>query len=66
MSPKNHVFAEEMSQLSDEELGTAIAEGGDAVPKSGLMPPWGETLSTQEIDDLVSYLRQLCRCEASG
>ena len=66
VSPKNHVYAEEMSQLSDEELGTAIAEGGDAVQKSGLMPPWGETLSAQEIDDLVSYLRQLCQCEAGG
>ncbi len=66
VSPKNHVYAEEMSQLSDEELGTAIAEGGDAVQKSGLMPPWGETLSAQEIDDLVLYLRQLCRCEAGG
>jgi len=66
VSPKNHVYAEEMSKLSDEELGTAIAEGGDAVQKSGLMPPWGETLSAQEIDDLVLYLRQLCECEAGG
>lgn len=66
VSPRNHLYAEEMSQLSDEELGMAIAEGGDAVQKSGLMPPWGETLSAQEIDDLVLYLRQLCRCEAGG
>ncbi len=66
VSPKNHVYPEDMSQLSDEELGTAIAEGGDAVQKSGLMPPWGETLSAQEIDDLVSYLRQLCQCESGG
>ena len=64
MSPKNHVYAEEMVQLSDEELGMAIAEGGDAVQKSGLMPPWGQTLSAQEINDLVLYLRQLCQCKA--
>jgi len=66
VTPKNHVYAEEMSQLSDEELGMAIAEGGDAVQKSGLMPPWGETLSVQEIDDLVLYLRKLCQCKAGG
>ena len=66
VSPKNHVYAEEMVQLSDEELGMAIAEGGDAVQKSGLMPPWGQTLSAQEINDLVLYLRQLCQCKAGG
>ncbi|MEE9132402.1 MAG: cytochrome c [Gemmatimonadota bacterium] len=66
VSPKNHVYAEEMSQLSDGELSMAIAEGGDAVQKSGLMPPWGGTLSAQEIDDLVLYLRQPCQCEAGG
>lgn len=55
-----------IEEVKKEELGMAIAEGGDAVQKSGLMPPWGETLSAQEIDALVLYLRQLCQCEAGG
>jgi len=42
--------------------GLAIAEGGDAVQKSELMPAWEKTLSTGEIDDLVLYLRKLCKC----
>ncbi|MFQ5938248.1 MAG: c-type cytochrome, partial [Acidiferrobacterales bacterium] len=63
VSPKNHASAEEMSKLSDEDIRLAITEGGDAVSKSELMPAWGDTLATGEIDQLVSYLRQLCKCE---
>jgi len=29
------------------------------------MPAWGKTLSAQEIDELVLYLRELCQCEAN-
>lgn len=64
VSPKNHVSAEEMSKLSDEDIRLAITEGGDAVSKSELMPAWGGTLTAREIDELVGYLRQLCGCEA--
>jgi mono/diheme cytochrome c family protein len=62
VSPRDHTNAKEMSKLSDRELRLAIAEGGDAVQKSELMPGWGKTLSTGEIDDLVLYLRKLCKC----
>ena len=51
-----------MSKLSDQEIRLAIAEGGDAVQKSELMPAWGKTLSAEAIDDLVLYLRELCTC----
>lgn len=63
VSPRDHTYAKDMSKLSDEELRLAIAEGGDAVQKSELMPPWGKTLSAKEIDDLVVYLRALCKCQ---
>ena len=62
VSPRNHTNAKEMSKLSDGELRLAIAEGGDAVQKSELMPAWGKTLSAEEIDDLVVFLRKLCQC----
>ncbi len=62
VSPRNHTNAMEMSKLSDVAIRLAIAEGGDAVQKSELMPAWEKTLSAQEIDDLVLYLRKLCRC----
>ncbi|MCH8177525.1 MAG: c-type cytochrome [Proteobacteria bacterium] len=63
VSPKNHTLAKEMSKLSDENLHLAISEGGDAVQSSGLMPPWGGTLSKKAIQDLVIYLRLLCQCK---
>jgi cytochrome c oxidase cbb3-type subunit 3 len=62
VSPRDHTIAKEMSKLTDQELRLAIAEGGDAVQKSELMPAWEKTLSTGEIDDLVLYLRKLCKC----
>jgi cytochrome c oxidase cbb3-type subunit 3 len=63
VSPRDHTNAKEMSRLTDLELRLAIAEGGDAVQKSDLMPPWGKTLTTEEIDELVHHLRTLCKCE---
>jgi cytochrome c oxidase cbb3-type subunit 3 len=62
VSPRDHTIAKEMSKLSDGDLRLAIDEGGDAVQKSELMPAWGKTLSAEEIDDLVLYLRKLCKC----
>ncbi len=62
VSPRDHTNAKEMSKLSDRELRLAIAEGGDAVQKSELMPSWGKTLSAEVIDDLVVFLRKLCKC----
>ncbi len=62
VSPRDHTNAKEMSKLSDRELRLAIAEGGDAVQKSELMPGWGKTLSRGAIDELVVFLRKLCQC----
>ncbi len=62
VSPRDHTNAKEMSKLSDRELRLAIAEGGDAVQKSELMPGWEKTLSSEAIDDLVVFLRKLCKC----
>ncbi len=63
VSPRDHTNAKDMGKLSDAEIRGAIAEGGDAVQKSELMPPWKGTLSAQRIDELVRHLRDLCQCE---
>jgi cytochrome c oxidase cbb3-type subunit 3 len=65
VSPRNHAYAKQMSELTDDHLRRAISDGGDAVESSELMPAWGKTLSAQEIDELVLYLRKLCQCEAN-
>jgi cytochrome c oxidase cbb3-type subunit 3 len=62
VSPRAHTNATEMSKLSDGDLRLAITDGGDAVQKSELMPAWGKTISAEEIDDLVVFLRKLCKC----
>ncbi len=60
--PRNHTDAKEMSARTDQELFKVIKEGGQAIKKSVLMPPWGSTLSDGEINDLVKYLHHLCKC----
>jgi len=61
--PANHTDSEFMSKRTDGDLFDAIYGGGRAVGKSPLMPPWGETLSEDEIKSLIIYLRWLCRCQ---
>jgi cytochrome c oxidase cbb3-type subunit 3 len=61
--PRDHTDAKSMSGRSDETLFKSIKEGGPAIDKSILMPPWGDTLSDEEITDLVQHLRILCKCE---
>lgn len=65
VSPRDHTNPAEMAKLSDEDIRLAIAEGGDAVQKSELMPAWKYTLTEGEISELVSYLRELCACKAN-
>ncbi len=63
VTPRNHRSAEDMNKLSDEDMRLAIKDGGKAVSKSALMPPFGKTLTDKEIEDLVKYLRKLCNCK---
>ena len=62
VAPRNHTDYEEMNARTNEELFKAISDGGQAVNKSVLMPNWGHTLSEQDINDLIAFLRKLC-CE---
>jgi cytochrome c oxidase cbb3-type subunit 3 len=63
VQPRDHTDAKTMSALSDEDIFKAIKEGGQSVNKSILMPPWGDTLTDEEIRGLVQYLRTLCSCQ---
>jgi mono/diheme cytochrome c family protein len=42
-------------------LRRVIAQGSAAVGRSALSPPWGRSLTTQQIDYLVEYCRALAR-----
>lgn len=64
VKPRNHTDRTEMSARSDDDLFKAVKHGGQAVNKSILMPNWDGNLSDAEIEDVVTYLRELC-CQAA-
>jgi mono/diheme cytochrome c family protein len=41
----------------DADLADAIRRGGAGVGLSPLMPPWGNTLTSRQITDVIAYLR---------
>lgn len=57
--PRNHTDGRYMNALSDAHLTKVISEGGAAVQRSPLMPPWKGALSPQQIADVITYLRTL-------
>jgi high-affinity iron transporter len=46
---------------TDADLTDTIHRGGAGVGLSSLMPPWGHTLTSRQIDEVVLYLRSLRR-----
>ena len=62
VQPRDHTDAKAMSARSDADLAKVIKEGGAAINKSVLMPPWGGVFTDEEVADLVQYLRKLCKC----
>ena len=60
--PTAHANTAEMSRRPDDTLYDAIHSGGYIVNKSHLMPPWGQSLSSTEIRELVAHIRTLCQC----
>ncbi len=63
VTPRNHTSPEDMNKLTDTDMENAISGGGAAVSKSTIMPPFGKTLTENEIKDLTVYLRKLCKCK---
>jgi len=60
--PRDHTNSAKMGQMSDEDIIHVINEGGAATNRSRMMPPFGHTLSKDEIAALKDYLRGLCKC----
>ncbi len=62
-SPASHADKAYMSTRPDDTLFDGIHAGGYILNKHHFMPPWGQTLSHDEIHQLVAYMRKLCQCE---
>ena len=63
--PRNFTVTADMEKRSDDDIRGVIKDGGPSISKSPLMPPWGATLSAAEVDGLLAYIRQLCKCKAA-
>ena len=61
--PRNHSDGVYLKARSDAELFKVIKEGGAAVNKSALMPPWKGTLTDSEVHEMVKHVRRLCKCK---
>jgi len=59
--PRNFTNKEDMAKRSDEDIKTVIRDGGPAISKSPLMPPWGATVSAADVDGLLAYIRKLAK-----
>jgi mono/diheme cytochrome c family protein len=57
--PRDHTDGRYMNALSDAHLTQVISEGGAAVQRSPLMPSWKGTLTPQQMQDVIAYLRTL-------
>lgn len=61
--PTAHADSAYMSRRSDDALFDATFAGGYIMNRSNRMPPFGQSLTRDQIRGLVRYLRTLCRCE---
>jgi len=50
-----------LSFLSDAQKEIIIRKGGASVGRSAVMPAWGEHLTSEQITDVVAYLRKINR-----
>ncbi|MCR9097004.1 MAG: cytochrome c [bacterium] len=64
--PAKHADGGYMNALSNDHIYKVIAEGGAAVGKSSMMAPWGTSLSDDEINSLVVFIRTLADPPYSG
>ena len=59
--PADFTNCNAMAVDSDEVLFKIIKGGGQSVGRSTVMPSWADSLSDQQIRDLVRYIRSLCK-----
>jgi mono/diheme cytochrome c family protein len=52
---------EKLNGVSDAVLQNFITQGGSALGKSAMMPPYGKTLSPAEIEAVISFTRAIAQ-----
>lgn len=44
---------------NDDYIALIVRQGGEPLGRSGKMPPWGEELTSEQISDVVAYVRSV-------
>ena len=60
-APRDFTNKAEMDKIPNEEIITAITEGGAAVHKSPFMAAWKAMLSAEQIKDVAAYVRSFSK-----
>lgn len=58
-APRDLTDPKYQNAISDETLEEVVTQGGRGMNKSILMPAYGNTLSKEQISDLVAFIRTL-------
>ena len=64
--PAKHADGGYMNALSNDHIYKVISQGGAAVGKSAMMAPWGMSLSEDEINSLIVFIRTLATPSYDG
>jgi cytochrome c oxidase cbb3-type subunit 3 len=59
--PADFTNCKAMAKDSDDVLFKIIKGGGQSAGRSTVMPAWGDSLSDQQIRELVKLIRGLCK-----
>jgi mono/diheme cytochrome c family protein len=59
--PGDFTNCKEMGKLSDDFLYKITKDGGQAVKKSPMMPPWGASLKEPDLHNMVAYVKSFCK-----
>lgn len=60
-TPPLFTDGETFNSLSDDFMRNTITLGGSAMGKSAIMPPWGQTLTQDEIRSVIAYARAVAQ-----
>ncbi|MBZ5528500.1 MAG: cytochrome c [Acidobacteriia bacterium] len=50
-----------LNGVSDDYMKNIITLGGSALGKSAMMPPWGRTLSPEDVKAVIAYVRAVAQ-----
>lgn len=63
VGPMDLSSPKEMAKFKDAQIIQTLTHGGPVNNLDTLMPPWGNRLTEAEIEELMRYVRSLCKVD---